>query len=77
MIPPLIVQLLLLVFVHICVQSLNNSAYADSISEVYYESAELKGLFTQKITFCHHLLTVVSFQTRMSFFLMLNIKEDI
>ncbi len=38
---------------------------------------KLKGYFTHKFYFCHHLLTHVSFQTCMSFVLMLNIKEDI
>ncbi len=30
-----------------------------------------------KLTFCHHLLALMSFQTCMSLFLMLNIKYDI
>jgi len=33
--------------------------------------------FTQKWKFCHHLLTLKFFQTCMSFFLLLNSKEDI
>jgi len=34
----------------------------------------LKGQFTQKGKFCHHLLTLMLFQTCMSFFLLLNTK---
>jgi len=34
----------------------------------------LKGQFTQKWTFCHHLLTLKLFQTCMNFFLLLSIK---
>ncbi len=37
----------------------------------------LKGQFTQKNIFCHHLLTLMFFQTHMSFLLLLNTKEDI
>jgi len=39
--------------------------------------ALLKGYSTQKWKFCHHLLTLKLFQTCMSFFLLLNTKEDI
>jgi len=37
----------------------------------------LKGYSTQKWKFCHHLLTLKLLQTCMSFFLLLNTKEDI
>ncbi len=37
----------------------------------------LKELFAQKWQFCHHLLTLKLFQTRMSFFLPLSTKENI
>jgi len=36
-----------------------------------------KRQFTQKGTFCHHLLTLKLFQTYMNFFLLLNTQEDI
>jgi len=36
-----------------------------------------KGILHPKIKFCHHLLTLKLFQTCMSFFLLLNPKEDI
>ncbi len=37
----------------------------------------LKGQFTQKWKFCHHLLTLKYFQTCMNVFVLLNTKEDI
>jgi len=37
----------------------------------------LKGYSTQKLKFCHHLLTLKLFQTCMSFFLLLNTQDDI
>ncbi len=36
-----------------------------------------RGSLPKKWTFCHHLLTLMSFQTCMGFLLMLHIKEDI
>ncbi len=38
---------------------------------------DFKGIVNSDSTFCLHLLTHMSFQTCMSFFLMLNIKEGI
>ncbi len=37
----------------------------------------LKGSFTQKLYFCHYLLTHMLSQTFINFFLVLNTKEDI
>ncbi len=37
----------------------------------------LKGLFTQKGKFYHHLLTIKKFQICMNVFVLLNTKEDI
>jgi len=41
------------------------------------ECLELKGYSTQKPKFCHHLLTLTLLQTCMSFFLLMNTKQDI
>ncbi len=46
-------------------------------SRAFFDAVPLKGLFTPKWTFCHHLFTLHLFQTCMIFFLLFNTKEDI